>query len=72
MKKICLALIAFSFLLLSCGEPVEVLDGTYSVYGTTDIKAGISFPPFSNSDQIDFTIREIKNLAIDRIRIAID
>lgn len=56
----------------SCGDPAVVLDGSYAVYGTTAIVAGMAFPPFANARQIDFTIREIKKLAIDRIRIAID
>ncbi len=33
---------------------------------------GLSFPPFSNSDQIDFTIREVNSFNLDRIRIAIN
>jgi len=58
--------------LFSCGEPELVLEGSHSVYGATDIKAGMSFPPFADSQQIEFTIGEIKKLAIDRIRIAVD
>lgn len=56
----------------SCGEPELILEGNSSVYGDTDIAVGMSFPPFSNSDQIDFTVTELKKLATNRIRIAID
>ncbi|GEM_PF-2570465 len=49
-----------------------VLEGSYAVYGTTDIVAGMSFPPFADSKQIEFTIDKIKKLSIDRIRIAVD
>ena len=58
--------------LFSCGEPALVLEGSYAVYGATDIVAGMSFPPFANARQIDFTLRELKKLAIDRMRIAVD
>ncbi|MCD4760224.1 beta-galactosidase [archaeon] len=33
---------------------------------------GLSFPPFSNPDQIDFTLNQLETFNIDRIRIAID
>jgi len=74
MRKICirLASLTIALFLSSCGDPKLVLDGTYSVYGATEIKAGMSFPPFANSFQINFTARELKALAIDRIRIAVD
>lgn len=71
-KSILLASIIMTLLLLSCGEPKLVLDGSCSVYGETDILAGMSFPPFADSTQMDFTVRELKALAIDRIRIAVD
>ena len=58
--------------LFSCGEAELILDGSRSVYGDTDIAAGISFPPFANSEQIDFTTTELKKLALDRIRLAVD
>ncbi|MBI9109373.1 MAG: hypothetical protein JEZ04_21690 [Spirochaetales bacterium] len=58
--------------LFSCGEPELIIQGSHSTYGTTDIVAGMSFPPFTNSQQMDFTIDKLKNLAIDRIRIGID
>lgn len=74
MKK--LAFILFFFiitsLLFSCGESELILEGSHSFFGTTDIDVGMSFPPYSNSGQIDFTITELKKLAINRIRIAID
>ncbi|MFP4443414.1 MAG: hypothetical protein ACLFST_09855 [Spirochaetia bacterium] len=58
--------------LFAGGEAELILDGSHSVYGVTDIVAGISFPPFANSEQINFTTTELKKLAIDRIRIAVD
>ncbi len=58
--------------LFSCGDLELILDGTNSVYGDTEIAVGMSFPPFANSYQIDFTVTELEQLAIDRIRIAID
>ena len=70
IKYIILAILFVLF--LSCAETEEILEGSYSTYGETGIIAGMSFPPFSSSDQIDFTIEEIEKLAIDRIRIAID
>lgn len=33
---------------------------------------GLSFPPFSNLEGIDFTLKELKLLDLDRIRISID
>ncbi|MBI9107581.1 MAG: cellulase family glycosylhydrolase [Spirochaetales bacterium] len=65
-------LLVISFQLSSCVESGLILDGNYSVYGTSDIIAGMSFPPFSNSEQINFTVTEIKKMAIDRIRTAVD
>ncbi len=58
--------------LYSCCESELILEGNYSVYGATGIIAGMSFPPFSSLEQINFTVDEIKKLAIDRIRIAVD
>lgn len=59
-------------LLSAKGEEEINLDGSYALYGTTDIKMGISFPPFSNKEQIEFTLAKMKDMAVDRIRIAID
>ena len=74
MKKITVMLFFFiiTSLLLSCSESELILEGSHSYFGTTDIAVGMSFPPYSNSEQIDFTITELKKLAINRIRIAID
>ena len=33
---------------------------------------GMSFPPFKNSEEINFTLKELKALNINKIRIAID
>lgn len=33
---------------------------------------GISFPPFSNKKQIDFSVKELAELGIDKVRLAID
>lgn len=46
--------------------------GTYSVYGETAIKAGLSFPPFTNSRQQEFTLNAMSHMGLDRMRIAID
>ena len=46
--------------------------GSYSVYGESAIKAGLSFPPFANSRQREFTLNAMQDMGIDRIRIAID
>jgi len=74
MKKLTVILFFFitTPLLFSCGEPELIMEGSHSFFGTTDIAVGMSFPPYSNSDHIDFTISELKKLAINRIRIAID
>ena len=74
MKTIYRLLLLFIIVipLYSCGEQELILEGSYSVFGSTNIIAGMSFPPYSNSEQIDFTISEIEKLAIDRIRIAVD
>lgn len=74
MKRIALLFlyIHISSLLFSSGESELINEGTHSFYGTTDIAAGMSFPPYSNSEQIDFTISQLKKMAVDRIRIAID
>ena len=60
------------FPLFSCGEEELILDGSYSEYGNSAILAGMSFPPYSNEEQIEFTVDELDKLAVDRIRIAID
>lgn len=33
---------------------------------------GISFPPFSNKKQIDFSVKELAELGVDKVRLAID
>ena len=58
--------------LFSCGEEKLILEGTYSEYGDSGILAGMSFPPYSNEEQIEFTVDELDNLSVDRMRIAID
>jgi hypothetical protein len=65
-------LLSIAVCLFSCSSPEVLLDGTHSVYGDTGIAAGMSFPPFANSKQIEFTVAELDKLSIDRIRIAID
>lgn len=70
MKKWLVLLI--TIFLFACRSPELILDGTHSVYGDTVIAAGMSFPPFANSKQIEFTVAELDKLAVDRIRIAID
>ena len=72
MNKIVILLFIIALPLFSCGESELVLEGSYAVYGTTDIVAGMSFPPFADSNQIEFTLDKIKKLSIDRIRVAID
>jgi len=74
MKKIYKLILFFiiTLPLFSCGGPEIILEGSHSVYGTSDIAVGMSFPPFSNSEQIEFTIAEMKKLSTNRIRIAID
>lgn len=58
--------------MLVCAEPSIVLEGSNAVFGSTDIAVGISFPPFSNSSQMSFTVSELKKMSIGRMRIAID
>jgi len=53
-------------------EPEVILEGNYSTFGDTEIIAGMSIPPFSNTTQINFTVSELEKLAIDRIRIVVD
>ena len=74
MKKIVILplLLIMTLPLFSCGEPEIPPGGSCSVYGDTDIKAGMSFPPYSDQMQIDFTIRELGKLSVDRMRIAVD
>ncbi|MBN2626215.1 MAG: beta-galactosidase [Spirochaetales bacterium] len=69
---LCLYLLA-EFSLFSSGGP-EIRDESRSasVYGCSDIVAGISFPPFADEGQIDFTLRQLRKLSVDRIRIAVD
>ena len=43
-----------------------------SVYGESDVLAGLSFPPCTHRKQIEFTIRTMRDLSVDRIRIAAD
>lgn len=45
---------------------------TYSVFGESEIKAGLSFPPFANTEQQEFTLKAMQELGLDRMRIAID
>lgn len=75
LKQILFLILIFSLVLNSLfakGEEELMIEGSYAVYGETAIKAGISFPPFANEKQIDFTIEKMKAMAVDRIRIAID
>lgn len=62
--------------LLSSGNAPETSPnhsiGTYSVFGETEIKAGLSFPPFANSRQQEFTLNAMSHMGLDRMRIAID
>jgi hypothetical protein len=67
---ICLA-IAVIFVFSGCVSEL-ILNGVSSVYGNTSIAVGMSFPPFSDSDQIDFSVRKFKELATNRIRISVD
>lgn len=53
-------------------ETVQKKSGSYSVFDQTTIRAGLSFPPFANERQRAFTFEKMKELSIDRLRIAID
>ena len=70
MKR--LLLLLFLPFLISCAEQELVLEGNYAKYGTSDVYAAMSFPPYSNSDEIEFTIDQLKKLSVDRIRIGVD
>ncbi len=68
MTIIIIFLCIHSFL-FATGKKGLAGDASQTVYGATNIEAGMSFPPFADSSQIDFTLAEIKKLAINRIRI---
>ena len=65
-------LAALLLLFLSCVSTESVQAGGTSRFGDTPILAGISFPPFADERQRGFTVRRLRKLSIDRIRIAVD
>ena len=78
MKKIfntnifTIIILIFTLPMFSCAGPELILEGSYSEYGNSGVLAGMSFPPFADNRQINFTLDQLDKLAIDRIRIAVD
>ena len=68
-KQILIILILF---LAGCGNSQTRVDSNFSINFGCNKNYGLSFPPFADQEQIDFSLEQMDALDIERIRIAID